>query len=182
MAVPTEAFVYCWTDNATKKLYIGYHLGNQDDGYVSSSKHFNQEYTTRPLDFSRQIIAHGSRENCLALERALLEAVSAAKSQEFYNKHNGGKKFHCSDHTEETKKKMSMTWKSRGSYNCDNTKGAAAWKGSKHSVEARQIMSASVKERSHLISEMMTKNNPMKSKESIAKMLASRARNRSIAK
>lgn len=32
-----EAFVYCWYNQDTKKKYIGYHKGNVDDGYVSSS-------------------------------------------------------------------------------------------------------------------------------------------------
>lgn len=33
-----ESFVYCWTDHKRSKLYIGYHKGSPDDGYVCSSK------------------------------------------------------------------------------------------------------------------------------------------------
>jgi hypothetical protein len=180
MAVPTnrDAFVYCWTDKLTDKLYIGYHVGSTDDKYISSSKYFNSEYNKRPADFSRTIIANGSRYDCVSLERKLLEAVDAAKSERFYNRHNGGNKFHCTGHSEETRKKMSDTWKSRSVHNCNNEKSSAVWRGSKHSTEAKFLMSTKAKARSNKTSEFMVRNNPMKSTESIKKMLESRARNR----
>ena len=40
-------FVYCWTDWATNKLYLGSHKGGVDDGYVCSSKHMLYEYKQR---------------------------------------------------------------------------------------------------------------------------------------
>ena len=65
-----EAFVYCWTDVKTNKLYIGSHKGTVNDGYVCSSKLMLQEYTKRPQDFTRQIVAEGNDDL-------------------FYNQHNG---------------------------------------------------------------------------------------------
>ena len=34
-----EAFVYCWTDHKTNKLYVGVHKGSINDGYICSSKY-----------------------------------------------------------------------------------------------------------------------------------------------
>ena len=39
-----EAFVYCWTDHKTNKIYIGSHKGDVNDGYVCSSKYMMEEY------------------------------------------------------------------------------------------------------------------------------------------
>ena len=63
-----NAFVYCWSDKATSKVYVGVHKGHEDDGYVCSSKRMKLEYTNRQHDFTRQIIAKGSFEDCAELE------------------------------------------------------------------------------------------------------------------
>ena len=102
-----EAFVYCWTDHATNMLYIGYHTGREDDGYVCSSKYMMKEYNIRPGDFTRTIIAHGSREDMCAFEHKILKSVDARNSEQFYNKSNGGAEFYIFNHSEETKNKLS---------------------------------------------------------------------------
>ena len=33
-----EAFVYRWTNVTLGSIYVGYHKGSQDDGYICSSK------------------------------------------------------------------------------------------------------------------------------------------------
>jgi hypothetical protein len=43
MATNMEAFVYCWTDKITNKLYVGSHKGSPDDGYVCSGKYMLEE-------------------------------------------------------------------------------------------------------------------------------------------
>ena len=83
-----EAFVYCWTDTLTGKLYVGSHKGSDKDGYVCSSKYMMEEYRNRQSDFNRTIIAHGDYKDILALETSILQSADAAGSKEFYNKHN----------------------------------------------------------------------------------------------
>lgn len=83
-----EAFVYCWTDTLTNKLYIGSHKGSDVDGYVCSSKYMMAEFSIRPNDFVRTIIANGNHIDMLKLESVILQTVDAAKSEYFYNKHN----------------------------------------------------------------------------------------------
>ena len=70
-----EAFVYCWSDNATAKVYVGVHKGTPDDGYVCSSKRMMPEYKARPQDFSRQIIAQGTLNDCAVLEVAIIKKL-----------------------------------------------------------------------------------------------------------
>jgi hypothetical protein len=101
-----EAFVYCWTDLGTNKLYVGVHKGTPDDGYVCSSKLMLQEYKKRPQEFSREIISHGTFSDCYALETALLRATGADKDPGYYNMHLNNGKFYLKRHTENSKKKI----------------------------------------------------------------------------
>lgn len=84
----SESFVYCWTDHLTGKLYIGSHKGTDDDGYICSSKYMLEEYRTRPHDFTRQIVAHGTDSDIRKLERTLLVSLNAKNNPSFYNRHN----------------------------------------------------------------------------------------------
>lgn len=109
-------FVYCWTDMKTDMIYVGRHRGTFDDGYVTSSKHFNKEYKQRPFDFSRQIIAEGTWDDILILERKILETVNAAANTIYYNKHNAGWNFYSRGAvTEEHRKKLSIANKGKTS-------------------------------------------------------------------
>jgi hypothetical protein len=81
----TEAFVYCWTDWRDEKLYIGYHCGSPDDGYICSSKPMLAEYKQRPNDFSRQIVASGSAEDMQNFEQVLLRAEKVETNEHYYN-------------------------------------------------------------------------------------------------
>lgn len=83
-----EAFVYCWTDHKNNMLYVGSHLGCVDDGYICSSKEMLKAYRDRPTDFTRQIVAHGTRLEMIKLEAKILQSVDAAHRDDFYNKHN----------------------------------------------------------------------------------------------
>lgn len=183
MAIPTtmnEAFVYCWTDHLTEKLYVGYHKGSVDDGYVSSSKKFLKEYNKRPGDFTRQIIAHGTVEDMQNFEIKILTSAKAAQNKNFYNRHNGGKNFYCNGHTAETRSKMSKTWKNKGSYNCDPQKARAAWIGQKHSEKAKALIGEKSRQFNEKRRKLMAENNPMKNPESITKMLATRRKNKEL--
>lgn len=79
------SFVYCWTDHALGKLYIGYHKGSVDDGYICSSKWMLKEYKKRPQDFTRQIIATGNVEDMIAFETILLKTLKVKNDPQFYN-------------------------------------------------------------------------------------------------
>lgn len=125
-----EAFVYCWTNINSGQLYVGVHKGRQDDGYVCSSVTFNEEYRRSPSEFTRQIIAEGTYGDCLDLEEAILVAADAAKSPDFYNKHNGKNRFYCVSHTEETKNKISLKTRDKNNPNY----------GKRHSAEVRAKM------------------------------------------
>ena len=103
-----EAFVYCWTDFGTNKLYVGVHKGTPDDGYVCSSKPMLEEHTKRPNDFSREIIARGTFADCYALETAILKSAKADKNPEFYNLSTNSPRA-PEHHTEESKKRMSRS-------------------------------------------------------------------------
>lgn len=89
-----EAFVYCWTDHRDNMLYVGYHKGSQDDGYICSSKWMLNEYNQRSDDFTRMIIAEGTTEDCHMLEKSILKAADAMHSDKFYNMTNGDEKFY----------------------------------------------------------------------------------------
>lgn len=130
------AFVYCWTDHKTNKLYVGYHKGDINDGYVCSSKYMLLEYNQRKDDFSRQIIAHGDVESMRVLERKILESVNAAEDTSFYNKHNANEKLYNPggwNHTEKSKEKIG-----RASLGNNNTKGK------KHTEDAKKKISNSL--------------------------------------
>ncbi len=103
-----EAFVYCWTDHLTNKIYIGSHKGSIDDGYICSSKFMLQEYKKRQSDFTRQILAEGLYDDIRAFEAAILLASDAKNDRNFYNMTNGDKNWVLKFHTDETRKKISV--------------------------------------------------------------------------
>lgn len=107
-----EAFVYQWTDHATGKVYVGYHKGTLDDGYISSGQYMLEEYNKRPSDFSREILFFGSQEDAFRLEQKLIKNL-IKNSDRTYNKRFGGNaepwnkgKQGC--YSEETRKKLSL--------------------------------------------------------------------------
>lgn len=104
-----EAFVYCWTNHRTNKLYIGSHKGSTDDGYVCSSKYMMEEYRKNPDVFTRTIIATGEEADIRKLESKILASANAAADDDFYNKHNGFGEFL----SESVRKKIGEKTKSR---------------------------------------------------------------------
>lgn len=83
-----QSFVYSWRNKIDNRLYVGYHTGALNDGYICSSKVFLKDYYNNPDNFERYIIATGSKEKMAALETKILLAVDAAGSMDFYNQHN----------------------------------------------------------------------------------------------
>lgn len=83
-----EAFLYCWTNITNNKLYIGSHVGHENDGYICSSKYMMKEFKQEPDSFTRQIIAHGTENDIRNLETKLLKTIDAASDDQFYNLSN----------------------------------------------------------------------------------------------
>jgi len=103
-----DSFVYCWTDKATNKLYVGLHKGAIDDGYICSSKHMKKEYAVRPYDFTRQLISNGTYDDCRMFEKKVILAMFA-QDVLCYNLNAGGAiKF-----TPEIRAKISATHKGK---------------------------------------------------------------------
>jgi|LakMenEpi03Aug12_release.lakeMendotaPanAssembly.Ray.scaffolds.fasta_scaffold807193_1 hypothetical protein len=146
-----EAFVYCWTDHKNNKLYVGYHQGLPDDGYICSSKIMIKEYKERPLDFTRQIIASGTSDEMRILESKILESVNAQCNESFYNQHNSNGKFICISHSEETKQKISKNMIGRKHSEETKQKMREARKRQVITDEAKQKMSESAKKRANSI-------------------------------
>jgi len=144
-----EAFVYCWTDYKTKKLYVGSHKGSLDDGYVCSSKYMLQEYKSRPQDFTRQIIAKGKIEDIRKFETIILKKVNARTNDIFYNKHendglyfDGWKK---GEFTEQHRLNMSISASKRKRSSEHIKKLHNGRRGKKNSLEHNQALSRSRK-------------------------------------
>ena len=101
-----EAFVYCWTDHLTDKLYVGWHKGTPNDGYICSSKYMKEQYNKRPSDFTRQIIAVGTCKDMTSFETTLLRAADAKNNDSYYNLHNGDGFYSYGPMSEEQKEKL----------------------------------------------------------------------------
>jgi hypothetical protein len=122
-------FLYRWTDNLTGMMYVGVHKGNENDGYVCSSKIMMPVYKERPETFVREILeVFDSFEAGRKAEIIFLTEVNAAANALYYNQHNGGNEWFLGAITEETKEKI--------------RKKAI---GRLHTTEARQKMSAARK-------------------------------------
>lgn len=87
-----EAFVYLWTNTVNNKKYIGYHTGSEYDGYDTSatSEEMNEAFARGEL--KREIVAYGTTQDMIALERKMLLEVDARNNSEYYNRSNGGGK------------------------------------------------------------------------------------------
>ncbi len=103
-----DAFVYCWTDHSTKKLYVGMHKGHPDDGYITSSKHLKKAYKERPGDFTREILTRNTYEVCRDFELAVIKAMFA-QGVPCYNLNAAGAILY----TPEIREKISQTHKGK---------------------------------------------------------------------
>lgn len=96
-----EAFVYKWKNIETGLEYIGYHKGDTDDGYVSSSQnnHFWKDYNNGLL--KREILFYGSVLECVEYESNLLKNKNI---DNLYNRNINGKIIWTNDLKEKTRK------------------------------------------------------------------------------
>jgi hypothetical protein len=87
-----EAFVYRWTNLDKNKIYIGYHTGFIGDGYKHSGqcKDFNEDFQNQNYQWQYEVLDYGTTDEMKNLERDLLKAAEARKSDEYYNQTNAG--------------------------------------------------------------------------------------------
>ena len=87
-----EAFIYRWTNLNTNRKYLGSHKGEIGDSYLdsSTSKQFKKDRASSKGNFKFEIIQYGDYEEIKTQETSILKQVNAAKSKDYYNKHNGG--------------------------------------------------------------------------------------------
>ena len=87
-----EAFVYRFTNIVDGKKYLGYHTGNEHDGYVTSATSEEMEEAFAKGRMKREIIEYGTTQDMIALERKMLLEDDAMNNSQYYNKTNGGGK------------------------------------------------------------------------------------------
>jgi hypothetical protein len=79
-----KPFVYLWRDRLSNRYYLGYHCG-KNPRYICSSKYMKKEYKARPTDFTRRILATGTRDEMGALEKRLLHTRKKHLGERYYN-------------------------------------------------------------------------------------------------
>jgi hypothetical protein len=85
-----DSFVYCWTNHTLNKIYVGFHKGNENDGYVcsSKSKEFWNDFENANYMWTRQIIAKGTMRECQTLESKILDSLDITSESVYNNKNN----------------------------------------------------------------------------------------------
>ena len=86
-----EAFVYGWRNIKNGKMYIGYRgTSDVNDGYKFSSEdeELKEAWSLGHLD--RSILFRGTKADAITHERKLLKHADARRTDQFYNKSNGG--------------------------------------------------------------------------------------------
>lgn len=84
-----DSFVYRWTNLTLDKIYIGWHKGTEDDGYIcsSTSDQFWNDYNNPSYTWQREILFKGTMPECQLLESQLLDSVDIT-SENIYNNRN----------------------------------------------------------------------------------------------
>ena len=85
-----DAFVYQWVNLTNGKIYIGYHKGDVNDGYISSSHNtqFWDEFNNCKNKWKREILFLGSKDDCLRYEQELLRKIDI-RDEKYYNNARG---------------------------------------------------------------------------------------------
>jgi predicted transcriptional regulator len=84
-----DSFVYRWTNKTLNKIYIGFHKGTEDDGYIcsSASKKFWEDFNNPAYVWQREILYKGIMKECQEVERKLLDELDVT-SEDVYNQRN----------------------------------------------------------------------------------------------
>ena len=86
-----EAFVYGWRNIKNGKMYIGFRKNSDvNDGYVFSSDDEELKEAWSLGLLHRSILYRGDKVTAITMERKLLKHADARRSDNFYNRSNGG--------------------------------------------------------------------------------------------
>ena len=85
-----DSFVYRWTNLTLNKIYIGWHKGTEDDGYVcsSSSNQFWEDYNNPDYQWQREILHKGTMPECQLIEYQLLDSIDITSDSVYNNRNN----------------------------------------------------------------------------------------------
>jgi hypothetical protein len=112
-------FVYLWKNKRNRKMYVGSHEGELDDGYIGSGVHFKKAYKKEPENFERVILSvWETREEMMKAEELYLIENNCANSDIYYNLCNvsGGGYLHghlTNEQREKIKRKRTEASKER---------------------------------------------------------------------
>ena len=118
----TLPFTYCITHIQTNRKYYGcrYARGCHPDDlgtmYFTSSKLMKSIIKSEGIEkFKFEVRkTFTTIEECRSWEHRVLVKLNAAKSDKWFNRHNGGQKFYHTKHSDEARKKISDTHKRNG--------------------------------------------------------------------
>lgn len=88
----TECYVYKWTHKPSLMWYVGSRTAKKSypfDGYICSSKTVKPMILSNPTEWTREIVAVGSKEEMIELEREILETFDARNDPRSFNQSNG---------------------------------------------------------------------------------------------
>ena len=81
-----DAFVYLWFDTKNRMFYLGYHKGTPDDSYTHSSTVMEKfTKTSIPSYMRRRILAMGTEQEMIELEKELLDNRKEKCWDKYYN-------------------------------------------------------------------------------------------------
>lgn len=79
-------FVYRWTNTVNGKMYVGSHVGSDDDGYIGSGLAFHHALKKyRLAKFTREILEYVYSNDVISVEQKYLTKLDCAKSKMYYN-------------------------------------------------------------------------------------------------
>lgn len=84
-----DSFVYRWTNKTLNKIYIGFHKGVENDGYIcsSASEKFWNDFNNPDYVWQREILYKGTMKDCQLVESKLLNELDIT-SEFVYNQRN----------------------------------------------------------------------------------------------
>lgn len=131
-------YVYRLTDKTNGKRYIGSRYargccpGDLGATYFTSSRIVSPLFKADPARFEKQVLATGSVEYVIAVEKTLLDMYDAVMSEEFYNRANGK-----AIHPEDSRSASVKRWSEPAMRERITTKIKSAW--AKPEVRSRMI-------------------------------------------
>jgi hypothetical protein len=85
-----SSFVYRWTNLTLNKIYIGWHKGTEDDGYIcsSASTQFWNDFNNPNYRWEREILHKGTMPECQLIESQLLDNIDITSDNVYNNRNN----------------------------------------------------------------------------------------------